>query len=479
MVRREMGNRKFYGRCFKKLGWRQTFFATGMKFRTPQGSREGGSENGVKMTSETAPKEPLAEGGAASSKEAGNPKKGDKEDDSRGKASTSEDQMQTTMQVMLSLMQSIKEMQKRLLDTKSESKEEDREDVEWVRGGTVTLPQLPEWSATTGPIDFADWINLLEPQMSDLTRTSSEWWARLLSESRSWYEEHLRLPPLQRMGHEPRPSKDLDLPRWNRLEKRASTMLLSAIPESQREELVSSRRLSAMSIVCSLLVTYQPGGLAEKELILRSLELPPKTSNLADALTGLRRWTRWRRRAMDMGVSEPDPFLLLKGLNRIVKKPLEAHRELNFRIQLARSTLQVDATPTSASITQFALHLQAEVEQVAHLEGGRRRESAAEKISRDELKVKGVKAKATMVDEHRGASSGDGRHAEQQAGDPSSTPRCRFFLTDQGCRKGKECRFDHNQKDEKRRCYGCGSVEHFASACPRKGPGDGAKAKVV
>ena len=182
---------------------------------------------------------------------------------------------------------------------------------------------------------------------------------------------------------------------------------------------------------------------------------------------------------MDMGVSEPDPFLLLKGLNRIVKKPLEAHRELNFRIQLARSTLQVDATPTSASITQFALHLQAEVEQVAHLEGGRRRELATEKVSRDELKVKGVKAKATTVDDQRGASSGDGKHAEQNAGDPSSPPRCRFFLTDQGCRKGKECKFDHNQKDEKRRCYGCGSVDHFASACPRKGSGDGAKAKTM
>ena len=256
-------------------------------------------------------------------------------------------------------------------------------------------------------------------------------------------------------------------------------MLLAAIPDSQREELVSSRRLSAMAILCSLLVAYQPGGLAEKELILRLLELPPEATSLADALTGLRRWTRWRRPAMDMGVSEPDPFLLLKGLNRIVKKPLEAHRELNFRISLARSTLQVDATPTSASITQFALHLQAEVEQVAHLEGGRRKESASEKVFKDDLKVKGAKVKGLVADDTRGASNGDGRPSEQNAGESSSPPRCRFFLTDQGCRKGRERRFDHNQKDEKRRCYGCGSIEHLASACPRKGPGDGAKAKTM
>ena len=302
-----------------------------LQFRTPLGSRDGGSEKGTRRTPEIEQKNAVLVDGEEAVKTGTDERIADEKEVPKAKSSSPEDPTQVTMQVMLSLMQSMQEMQKRLLDAKTEPKEEDREDVEWVRGGNISLPRLPEWSATTAPIDFADWINILEPQMSDLTRTSSEWWSRLLTESRSWYDEHLRLPPLQRMGHDPRPSKDLDLQKWNRLEKRASTMLLAAIPDAQREELVSSRRLSAMAILCSLLVAYQPGGLAEKELILRSLELPPEATSLADALTGLRRWTRWRRRAMDMGVSEPDPFLLLKGLNRIVKKPLEAHRELNFR----------------------------------------------------------------------------------------------------------------------------------------------------
>ena len=63
-----------------------------------------------------------------------------------------------------------------------------------------------------------------------------------------------------------------------------------------------------------------------------------------------------------------DPFLLLNGLNRIVRKPLEVHRNLNFQILLARSTLQVDATPTSSTITFFALRLQAELEQMADVD---------------------------------------------------------------------------------------------------------------
>ena len=99
-------------------------------------------------------------------------------------------------------------------------------------------------------------------------------------------------------------------------------------------------------------------------------------------------------------MSEPDPFLLLKGLNRIVKKPLEMNRDPSFRISLARSTLQVDATPTSTSITQFLLHLQAELEQVAHLEGGgpRRREAQKEERQREMTGLKTAKIRR-MTDE--------------------------------------------------------------------------------
>ena len=56
---------------------------------------------------------------------------------------------------------------------------------------------------------------------------------------------------------------------------------------------------------------------------------------------------------------------------------------------------------------------------------------------------------------------------------------CKFFLTDSGCRKGKECSFSHEARDDKRRCYTCGSVEHFASSCPRRPQKDGQKAKAM
>lgn len=158
---------------------------------------------------------------------------------------------------------------------------------------------------------------------------------------------------------------------------------------------------------------------------------------------------------MDLGVREPDPFLLLKGLNRLTKRILEQHRDLSFRISLARSTLQVDSTPTSRSVTSFALHLIAEIEQVVYHET-----QAASK--RQPLPVKALKAKKFEIEEEKG------RRIADREGQDGELPKCKFFLTPSGCKKGRDCRFSHDQKDDQRRCYVCGSTEHLVPTCPRR-----------
>ena len=277
-----------------------------------------------------------------------------------------------TVQVMLALMQGMQEIQKKMVE-KEEKGEEfgSHGGIEFVRG-QHELPKLPEWSAGSAPIDLNDWLVLIEPIMADLTASSQEWWEKLVSEARSWYDLHVQKTPLERLSHHPTPSGDLTLRKWGRLEKRAATMLLMGIPESQREELIATKQITAMGIICRLFNIYQPGGLAEKEVILRALESPVEANNLTEAVCGIRKWMRWRSRAKELGVSEPDASILLRGLGKIIRKPLEAHRELNFRINLTRSMLQVDSTPNSTNVHQFATHLLAEMELIAHAEGGRK-----------------------------------------------------------------------------------------------------------
>eukprot|EP00434_Breviolum_minutum_P034818 symbB.v1.2.030822.t1/scaffold3511.1/size105743/1 len=156
-------------------------------------------------------------------------------------------------------------------------------DTETVRS-QIELPPLPPWSSTTGPVDLSDWLVLIEPIMSDLTATSGECWCGLMAECQSWYSKHnIQLQPLDRIAHEPSPSSTLTTSKWLRLERRASTLLPMAVPPDQREELISAKRLIATKIICHLMVLYQPGGLVEKELILRQLESPPEAVNLSDA----------------------------------------------------------------------------------------------------------------------------------------------------------------------------------------------------
>ena len=269
---------------------------------------------------------------------------------------------------------------------------------------------------------------------------------------------------MDRIHHDATPSKELEHPRWLRLERRASTMLLQAVPEAQREELVSAKRLTALKVVCHLLMTYQPGGLAEKEVILSNLENPPEAVTVPEALQSLRRWAR-RRRASELAVTEPDPYLLLKGLARIVKKPLEGNKELAFRVGLARNNLQVDSNPTARSVGALATHLTAELEQIAHLDPNtgmpKKLASPPREQSTQKVDVRLKKMEGRDSREAGGGSKGEGKGKDARSGET-----CRFFLTDQGCKKGEDCQWAH-QVDDQKRCWNCGGRDHFADKCTR------------
>ena len=256
-----------------------------------------------------------------------------------------------------------------------------------------------------------------------------------------------------------KPSSELAKQRWARLETKGINVLLMAVPEPQREELISSKRLTALSIICQPLGDLQPGGLAEKELILRSLEQPPESANLSEAVQNLRKWSRWRRRAADLRISEPDPFLLLKGLNRMIKKPLELNRDLSFRISLARSTLQVDSD-TNIDFSGF-LCFASDCRVWAGCPP--RSHKCSEKEERP------WKAKSCEVEEvrRRKDSYEKGRTTKKKKENAGFT----WVTLDAAVER--HASGHTTKKMKKRRCWNCGSPEHMSPACPRpKATGD-------
>ena len=368
-----------------------------------------------------------------------------------------------TVAVMLKLMEGMQALQEKMVVGSHKTTDY----METVKA-PMDLPKLPPWDPESGPIDFNDWLALIQPYMEDLADTATEWWSEMLNQVQLWYDDHMTQTPLARLGHECKAPTSLVVKKWVRLERRASAMLMSALPEQIKDEVLSSRMVTTFGILCKLYVAYQPGGLAEKSLVLSALESPKEETTLGSGVAGLRKWIRWRRRARDIGVSIPDPTVLVRGLTKLTRRILGAHGDLAFRISLARNTLMMDSVPNHTTVGQFADHLLAELEQL-HLQERKKRDPVpqlpdpkAKEVRMENEKGKGKgkgKDKGTKGDRREGTKGG--------GGDQEEPPKCRFYLSEQGCRKGRSCGWSHDQTDGRRRCYACGSTEHIAPECPR------------
>ena len=154
-------------------------------------------------------------------------------------------------------------------------------------------------------VDFGDWLHCLEHAMGDLSTSSAEWWQEVKDCAKAYYDSY------QKANHFNRPNlAHLAFPvlqeaRWQRVDRRAATLLLASTPEDIRRELVASRVRSSLEILSRLMVLYRPGSAMEKSSLLRHLESPPATNTAAEAVDGLRLWWRYFQRAKELGVVIP------------------------------------------------------------------------------------------------------------------------------------------------------------------------------
>ena len=407
-------------------------------------SKEDGSGDQQEKNQEGSEEESQSSDGQSSEHES-------EEDRREGPGGQKKDSVsRDAFRTMLKLMQGMQKMQQQLMVQKDKTRKEKGEgfEDETLRGG-IELHQLPEWSPDTAPVDLQDWLLLVDTQMCDISTSSHEWWGLTLEASRKWYKKHQSLKPIEKLQHKVSLTSELHQTKWKRLERRASNLLLRALPESQREDIIAGKDLSVLAILTKLMVNYQPGGGQEKAAVLAALELPAEAGTVGEAITGLRKWLRWKKRAIDMGLVLPDPSVLLRGLDRLVGKVVSGSPNLQFRINLTRTTLMIDAVPTMSGIEQFAECIMAELDQVSYA----KKKSAA------------LQAPKVKKLEEAGRNGAGGRKTEEERKD---APKCKFYLTEEGCRRGRGCRFSHDQKDELKRCWTCGSSKHFSNKCPVK-----------
>ena len=188
---------------------------------------------------------------------------------------------------------------------------------ETIRPGVAAseLPKLSE-ADEMAAINVGDWLHGLSGPMGDLTDGSAQWWSQVLVSLESVYKDYVNATAVRKL---------------QRVDKRAASMLLQAIPENIRVEILANRLQSTLAILARILTIYRPGSAVERQQVLKALESPGSSASPMELVETLRRWARWLKRAQDLGLQVPDPSILLRGLEQAAKTQLEKHGEVAFR----------------------------------------------------------------------------------------------------------------------------------------------------
>ena len=352
---------------------------------------------------------------------------------------------------------------------------------ETVKPGTTVLPTLPPVRSESSSVDLLDWMELIEAPMCDLSDGSATWWKQVRSKAASAYDKWVVSGPIERLSITPEGTNDLEEGRWSRVNSRAASMVLTALDESIRSELVSRRMTgSVTAIVFRLLTLYQPGGEEEKYRTLQQLQSPPKETDPAKAVESLRAWNRWLRRCQELNIQAPGPSLQVRALNSVVKGVLEKNSEACFRTNLVRSNLKIDSNPTKESVEKLYKHLMGECESLATATStGAITNPSPSPTTRPEPKLKPVRTDTSATtstlqpttprspSQHTSASGDDEK-------DKRGVTPCKFFgKTYKGCARLQKCPFLHTweglEREKPSRCLACGG-KHMVKDCPHKKP---------
>eukprot|EP00435_Cladocopium_sp_Y103_P014376 s2934_g3.t1 len=92
--------------------------------------------------------------------------------------------------------------------------------------------------------------------MADLSTSSEQWWSVMMNAVTTWYGHHMTLTPIQRLSHHPSMPEELKAKKWGRLERRAASFLMSALPEPLKEEIVASKSVTTLGILPKAMLQY-------------------------------------------------------------------------------------------------------------------------------------------------------------------------------------------------------------------------------
>ena len=227
------------------------------------------------------------------------------------------------------------------------------------------LPVLASARGGDAAVIAGDWLAQLEPSMSSLSPSAATWWRQLMDRVKSLYTTWLESAPVARLSLRQsvlnqRPAQD----RHQRVEQRASVLLLESLPEELRHEVVSVRAVTVEAMIFLVHCAYQPGGAGEKAHLLQFLTAPEVGSGLDGTLQLARKWVRLLRRGRELQLVLPDPSLLCRRLDRVISSTFAGnkHPSAAFRIASFKLERQLDYKATLVDAEDYAYLVVGELE---------------------------------------------------------------------------------------------------------------------
>ena len=176
---------------------------------------------------------------------------------------------------------------------------------------SLRMLELPKLAEGSSPLEFGDWLAVVGPLMSDLSGSSGYWWSLILDAAGQAYAQWAVSTPIERLRQ--RVVVPDEARKWPRTEQRAITMLLAAVPDVVRRELIATRKMSSVEALFALLCRYQPGGPSERAMLIKEISDNKLSSSagVKDVLNHLRQWRRYAARARELRVQLPDALVLV------------------------------------------------------------------------------------------------------------------------------------------------------------------------
>ena len=256
---------------------------------------------------------------------------------------------------------------------------------------------------------------------------------------------------------------------WPRTERRALAMLLQAVPEHVRSEVISARKLTTDQVLFRLYCTYQPGGATERTRLLSAISDCRCGETVKEILNWIRTWRRYVGRAIELGVTLPDALVLVVVMQQGTDSLSQKSPQVAYRLNMIRQQLSIDQQPTTSSVMTYSEHLQAEAEEMVLMGVGSVEPPKVGKGS-GKPSVKsidagtggkpGLEPPKLPSNGERNALAGTG------ASGSSGVAACKYWGTNDGCKRGEKCKFAHAHLPKENRCFGCSALGHTKKDCP-------------